>query len=281
MAQAAALLRAPESERVTGMQVTSRRGRETTAVRNYRFQIAQFGFQSEIINLKSSIPKRLLLFDIDGTLVDTGGAGIQSLKDVLQQQFGVNDDLHGVEVAGKTDSGIVHQILRKQNIAVTEQNTATFLERYLELLEKELPQRQGRLLPGVKELLPRLQARPQNVLALLTGNLRRGAQLKLAHYGIWDFFEFGAFADDHHDRNELGPFAQRRAREKHAIDFAAADIDVIGDTPHDIACGKAIGARTIAVATGSFSRAQLTAHEPDLILDDFTDVEARIRELGW
>ena len=278
---AAAFLRTPESERVPSMQVTGRRGRKTPAVKNCRFQIAQFGFQSEIINLKSSNPKRLLLFDIDGTLIDSGGAGLQSLKEVLRQQFGVNDDLRGVEVAGKTDSGIVHQILRKQNIAVTEQNTAAFLERYLELLEKELPQRQGRLLPGVKELLPRLQARPQNVLALLTGNLRRGARLKLAHYGIWDFFEFGAFADDHHDRNELGPFAQRRAREKHAIDFAAADIDVIGDTPHDIACGKAIGARTIAVATGSFSRAQLTAHEPDLILDDFTDVEARIRELGW
>ena len=225
--------------------------------------------------------KRLLLFDIDGTLIDSKGAGIQSLKHVLQQQFGVVDDLRGVEVAGKTDTGIVHQILRKQNLAVTEETTAAFLELYLEFLAGELPQRQGRLLPGVAKLLPRLQARPQNVLALLTGNLRRGAQLKLAHYGIWDFFEFGAFADDHHDRNHLGPFAQRRALERHAIDFAAADIDVIGDTPHDIACGKAIGARTIAVTTGSFSRAELAAHQPDMILDDFSEVETSIRELGW
>jgi len=225
--------------------------------------------------------KRLLLFDIDGTLIDSGGAGIQSLKDVLQQQFGVTDDLRGVEIAGQTDTGIVHQILRKQNIAVNEETTAAFLDLYVEFLARELPLRKGKLLPGVKELLPRLQARPQNVLALLTGNLRRGAELKLAHYGIWDFFEFGAFADDHHDRNKLGPFAQRRARERHAIDFAAAEIDVIGDTPHDIACGKAIGARTIAVTTGNFSRAQLAAHQPDRIVDDFSELNAVMADLGW
>jgi phosphoglycolate phosphatase len=225
--------------------------------------------------------KRLLLFDIDGTLIDSSGAGIRSLKAVLRHQFGVTDDLHGVEIAGKTDTGIVHQILRKQNIAVTEENTAAFLEQYLEFLAGELPQRQGRLLPGIAELLPRLQVRPQNVLALLTGNLRRGAELKLVHYGIWNFFEFGAFADDHDDRNYLGPFAQQRAREKHAIDFAPADIDVIGDTPHDIACGKAIGARTIAVSTGSFSRAQLAAHQPDIILADFSEVEGVMAELDW
>ena len=130
-------------------------------------------------------------------------------------------------------------------------------------------------------MLPRLAARPKNVLALLTGNLRRGAQLKLAHYGIWDFFEFGAFADDHHDRNYLGPFAQERARAAHSVEFAAANIDVIGDTPHDIACGKAIGARTIAVATGSFSREKLSKHEPDFIFRDFSDVENVMAELGW
>jgi len=170
--------------------------------------------------------KRLLLFDIDGTLIDSSGAGVRSLQSVLRHKFGVIDDLAGVEVAGRTDTGIVHQILRKQSMAVTEENTATFLEHYLEFLAVELPQRQGRLLPGIAELLSRLQARPKNVLALLTGNLRRGAQLKLAHYGIWDFFEFGAFADDHHDRNHLGPFAQERAREAHSMEFAAANIDV-------------------------------------------------------
>ena len=280
-ALAAPLLRAPERERVAGVQVTGGRRRKAAAIGNLRFQFAQSAFQSEIINLKSSIPKRLLLFDIDGTLINSGGAGIESLKEVLRLQFGVIDDLRGVEIAGKTDTGIVHQILRKQNIAVTEETTALFLELYLEFLADELPQRQGSLLPGVAELLPRLQARPQNVLALLTGNLRRGAQLKLAHYGIWGFFEFGAFADDHHDRNQLGPVAQERAREKHAIDFAGAEIDVIGDTPHDIACGKAIGARTIAVTTGSFSRAQLAAHQPDWILDDFSEVDAALIELGW
>lgn len=225
--------------------------------------------------------RRLLLFDIDGTLIDSGGAGIQSLKDVLQQQFGITDDLRGVEVAGKTDTGIVHQILRKMRIPVEDETTKAFLDLYLEFLAKELPLRAGRVLPGVPELLQRLRERPQNVLALLTGNLERGAKLKLSHYGIWDFFEFGAFADDHHDRNELGPFAQRRAREKHAIDFAAAEIDVIGDTPHDIACGKAIGARTIAVATGTFSRAQLATHRPDRIIDDFSESETVIEELGW
>jgi phosphoglycolate phosphatase len=225
--------------------------------------------------------KRLLLFDIDGTLIDSGGAGIQSLKDVLQHQFGIDDDLRGIEVAGKTDTGIVHQILRKQKIELSEKRVAAFLDLYADFLARELPQRKGRLLPGVAELLPKLQARRQNVLALLTGNIAEGARLKLRHYGIWDFFEFGAFADDHHDRNELGPFAQRRAREKHAIDFSATEIDVIGDTPHDIACGKAIGARTIAVATGSYSRAQLSEYQPDWVVDDFSEVDALIAELGW
>ncbi|MGI8891264.1 MAG: HAD hydrolase-like protein [Chthoniobacterales bacterium] len=229
----------------------------------------------------SASSKRLLLFDIDGTLVDTGGAGIQSLKKVLQEQFSIADELDDIEVAGKTDSGIVHQILRKQNIPVTPEKTSAFLDLYVEYLADELPHRSGRILPGIKELLSRLQARPQNVLGLLTGNVERGAKLKLAHYGIWDFFEFGAFADDHHDRNKLGPFAQKRARERYSLDFAGADIDVIGDTPHDIACGKAIGARTIAVTTGNFSREELVKHQPDQIMDDFREVEMVMALLGW
>ncbi|HEY1582954.1 MAG TPA: HAD family hydrolase [Chthoniobacterales bacterium] len=238
-------------------------------------------FQSEICVLQSSTPKRLLLFDIDGTLVHTAGAGLQALRDVLRDQFGITDKLDGIEIAGRTDSGIVHQILRKQKIEPNEKQTKRFLDRYVERLADELPRCPGRVLPGIRKLLQRLEKRPENVLALLTGNVERGAKLKLEHYGLWHFFAFGAFADDHHDRNQLGAFARRRARENCGLEFAAAAIDVIGDTPHDIACGKAIGARTIAVATGGFSREQLSAQQPDVILDDFSDVEARIKELGW
>ena len=131
------------------------------------------------------------------------------------------------------------------------------------------------------ELLKKLKARKHVILGLLTGNVSRGAQLKLGHYGVWHFFEFGAFADDHADRNQLGSFAQARARERPGREFTAEEIDVIGDTPRDIACGKALGARTIAVATGSWSREKLAEHHPDILIDDFSEVERLIDTLGW
>src|SRR6185503_9620501 len=173
--------------------------------------------------------------------------------------FQIKDDLDDIEIAGMTDSGIVMSILRKHNIPQTNENVSAFLDSYVHFLSQELPRRQGKLLPGVLELLERLKSRPHLILALLTGNVFRGAQLKLEHYGVWHFFEFGAFADDHHDRNQLGAFAQARAREKHGVAFNADQIDVIGDTPRDIACGKAFGARTIAIATGSWPRSELAA----------------------
>lgn len=131
------------------------------------------------------------------------------------------------------------------------------------------------------ELLEKLKSRKHIILGLLTGNLSRGAQLKLGHYGVWHFFEFGAFADDHHDRNQLGPFAQARAKEKHGLEFSAAEIDIIGDTPRDIACGKALGARTVAVSTGTWTREDLAKHHPDFLIDDFSDVDRLINALGW
>ncbi|MEP6778040.1 MAG: HAD family hydrolase [Chthoniobacterales bacterium] len=224
---------------------------------------------------------RLLLFDIDGTLVSTGGAGVYALRQALTERFGVNDDLRNIEIAGMTDSGIVANILKKHKIPGTQENITAFLEMYVDLLELELPRRRGTLLPGILPLLKKLKSRQHLVLGLLTGNLRRGAQLKLEHYGVWQFFEFGAFADDHHDRNELGAFARARAREKHGREFAAARIDVIGDTPRDIACGKAFGARTIAVATGSWPREKLAEHEPDFVFDDLRNIENVISTLGW
>jgi phosphoglycolate phosphatase-like HAD superfamily hydrolase len=225
--------------------------------------------------------KRLLLFDIDGTLIHSGGAGVHALKLTLTERFNIADDLHDIEIAGMTDSGIVISILKKHKIPATNENVTAFLDSYVHFLSLELPRRKGKLLPGVLELLQKLKSRKHLVLALLTGNVSRGAQLKLEHYGVWHFFEFGAFADDHHDRNELGPFARSRAKEKHGREFSAAEIDVIGDTPRDIACGKSFGARTIAVATGTWNRAQLAEHQPDFLIDDLSDVDRVIDTLGW
>ena len=224
--------------------------------------------------------KTLLLFDIDGTLITSGGAGERALRIGFRERFGIDDDLRNVEIAGRTDSGIARAMLRTHGLAETPENIAAFVDSYLANLVKELPLTEGRLLPGVVPLLAALQGRPDMVLALLTGNVERGAKLKLSHYGVWTFFEFGAYADDHHDRNELGPFAQRRAREKHGIDFPAERICVLGDTPHDIACARAIGARAIAIATGKFTRAELAAHQPDFVFDDLSDLDAVLGALA-
>ncbi len=224
--------------------------------------------------------KRLLLWDIDGTLISTGAAGQRAIGRATATRF-EGGDLDGVEIAGRTDGGIARQILLKYHALVNDTSVRSFLDLYLESLAEELPRGKGRVLPGVLELLKDAATKPDITLALLTGNLERGAKLKLQYYDLWRFFAFGAFADDHHDRNELGAFALSRAREKTGIDFTPAQTDVIGDTGHDIACGKAFGARTIAVATGSWSREQLAEHEPDFLFDDLANVDEVKRKLGW
>ena len=119
--------------------------------------------------------------------------------------------------------------------------------------------------------------RPDVVQGLLTGNLQRGAEVKLTHHKVWHYFEFGAYADDSTHRNDLGPHALRRAKEKHAVEFSPDRTFIIGDTPHDIECGKVIGARTIAVATGKYSEAELSSHEPTAVFGNFADTAAFLR----
>jgi phosphoglycolate phosphatase-like HAD superfamily hydrolase len=217
---------------------------------------------------------KLLLFDIDGTLLTSGGAGERALRLGFRDRFGIDDDLSSVEIAGRTDSGIVREMLAAHRLPATPENIAAFLDGYLHHLAEEIPRTPGRLLPGILPLLDALQPRADIVLALLTGNLARGAEIKLRHYGVWHYFEFGAFADDHHDRNQLGPFAQARARAQRGIEFPPERVFVLGDTPHDIACARAIGAKVIAIATGKFSQADLAAHAPDFLFDDLADSDA-------
>ena len=217
---------------------------------------------------------KLFLFDIDGTLLTSGGAGERALRLGFRDRFGIDDDLSSIEIAGRTDSGIVREMLAAHRLPATPENIAAFLDGYLHHLAQEIPRSPGRLLPGILPLLDALQPRADIVLALLTGNLARGAEIKLRHYGVWHYFEFGAFADDHHDRNQLGPFAQARARAQRGIEFPPERIFVLGDTPHDIACARAIGAKAIAIATGKFSQADLAAHTPDFLFEDLSDLDA-------
>jgi phosphoglycolate phosphatase-like HAD superfamily hydrolase len=156
----------------------------------------------------------------------------------------------------------------------SQENIMALLDAYLSRLSDRMHRHQGRLLPGIITLLDRMKERPDCLLALLTGNLAAGAEVKLSHYGVWHYFGFGAYADDHHVRNELGPVAQARALEQHGEEFPPERIYVIGDTPRDIECGKAFGAVTVAVATGKYAREELASHGPDFLFDDFSDPEA-------
>jgi phosphoglycolate phosphatase len=214
---------------------------------------------------------RLLLFDIDGTLILGGGAGETALRVAMMRTCGRADGFDRIILAGATDKKIAMELLRLNEQPVTPENVAQVLEHYLEALQEHMEPKGGTLLPGILPLLEALHAHPECALGLLTGNVERGAKIKLSHFGVWHFFPFGAFADDHHDRNELGPFARARARAHHGEEFPPESIYVIGDTPKDIACGKACGARTVAVATGNYSVADLAAHEPDWLFEDFSD----------
>ena len=224
--------------------------------------------------------KKLILWDIDGTLIVSHGAGVRAMEKALTKRFGAKVDLSGINWAGRTDSWITGEVFRHVGLPDTPQNSHDYLEAYLELLPQELAAGpQGRVLPGVFELLEILKQRPDVAQGLLTGNLRRGAEFKLTHYKVWHYFEFGAFADDSPLRNDLGPHALRRAKERHAVEFTPDRTFIIGDTPHDIECGKVIGARTIAVATGQYSVAELASHQPTAVFEDFADTAAFLKTI--
>jgi phosphoglycolate phosphatase-like HAD superfamily hydrolase len=223
--------------------------------------------------------KRLILWDIDGTLIASGGAGMRALQVALRDVFGLDGSLADIDFAGRTDVWIMREVFRKFGLAATTANFTHYFEGYIAALPRELENPQARVLPGVREILRAVADHGQIAQGLLTGNMRRGAQVKLAHHGLWEYFAFGAFADDSEHRNDLGPHAVRRALEHHGVDFATDAVWIVGDTPHDIACGKAIGARTLAVGTGGTSLEQLGAHHPTATVPDLSDTTAVLRLL--
>ena len=206
----------------------------------------------------------------------TGGAGgyvVACVTIVARQEPLVGQ-------AGRTDRWIARRIFEKFSVPYSEENFTRLIDGYIAALPTTLLNPRARVLPGVREILAQADARDDVVQGLLTGNLRRGAQTKLGHHGLWDFFPFGGFADDAEMRNEISPHALRRANEHAQITFSPDRVWVIGDTPHDIECGRVIGACTLAVATGSHTVTQLAEHQPDAVLPDLADVAAFWKLVG-
>ncbi|MCG8601056.1 MAG: HAD hydrolase-like protein [Verrucomicrobiales bacterium] len=224
--------------------------------------------------------KILLLFDIDGTLVDTEGAGLKALEEGFFEAF---PDCRGrnfpsLDLGGATDAGVAAFLLDHFEIENTSGNRAAFFLNYTNHLEVRLQAHRdkgkGRVLPGVVSLLENLPCRfPGHTSALLTGNTKKGAEIKLQHYGLNRFFEFGAFGCDHSDRNRLGHIAIERAAESSGRSIQGDDVVIIGDTLKDIACARACGANVLAVATGAASAEELKAAKPDALLSDFSNLE--------
>jgi phosphoglycolate phosphatase-like HAD superfamily hydrolase len=216
-----------------------------------------------------------ILFDIDGTLLHSGGAGQAGIERALQVAFGITAPTRGIPVAGRTDRAIGYDLLRYHGLEPTESVFARLRETYLQLLPAELASRQGHTYPGVRDLLARLSVRSDVRLGLLTGNYCEAAWLKLRHYQIADHFSFGGFGDEHSDRDDVARAAFAAATRHHHPHRVAIDrLWVVGDTPADVRCGRAIGARVIAVATGQFTVEELAQSQPDHLFADFSDVEA-------
>src|SRR5579859_6657400 len=218
--------------------------------------------------------KNLILWDIDGTILHAAGAGMKALNTALPAVFGVSGSFAGIDYAGRTDIWIIKQIFSRFGIADTAENRTRYIDGYIAALPGILRTSDARILPGVEAILRHAAAHPGVAQGLLTGNLRRGAETKLGYHDLYRYFPIGAFADDSEVRNELGPFALNRARAHWGLDFPPSQVWIVGDTPHDILCARAIGAKVIAVATGTSKVAELTVHNPDVVLENLADTSA-------
>lgn len=221
---------------------------------------------------------KLVLFDIDGTLLRSDGAGRRAVNRALLEVFGSTGP-SAYQFDGKTDPQIVRDLMRHDghDDARIDRDMRRLLELYVRFLHEELraPGFVARTLPGVPQLLDALEARADVIIGLLTGNIEPGARAKLGAVGLdYARFRVGAFGSDHEHRPELPAIAQRRTRESLGLHVAGDALVVIGDTPADVTCGRALGARAIGVATGRYSVAELLDHGPAAAFDDLADTAA-------
>jgi phosphoglycolate phosphatase len=219
---------------------------------------------------------KLVLFDIDGTLLTSTGAGRNAVKESMERVCEREIQVKDVQFAGRTDPAIIRDLLLVNGFGEEEAQAvlADCLSAYTSALMHHLTPAGIKIYPGVRHLVRSMAADGEIVLALLTGNLRDTAYLKLHAAGLGSFFEFGAFGSDRELRNDLPAVATKKALHHTGIDFAPSEVFIIGDTPHDFACARAHGAHAIGVSTGFFPHEELAGHDPDLLMSDFSDPSA-------
>jgi phosphoglycolate phosphatase len=225
---------------------------------------------------------RLVLFDIDGTILTARGAGRRALAAALKEVYGTAGDIERYDLRGRTDPRIVFDLMEGAGLArpdVHERLDDCF-EAYARGLLAEVGDGSGVVThPGIADLIRRLDGAPEALVGLLTGNIEAGARIKLEPTGLRPYFRLGAYGSDHIDRRQLPSLAARRAQALIGRSFQPEAVVVIGDTPHDIECARHFGAIAVAVATGLYTRESLEAERPDLLFDDFSDVEAAFAKL--
>ena len=215
----------------------------------------------------------VFLFDIDGTLLDSGHAGQKAMEEALRLEFGIDEVTCDISFAGRTDRGIVTDLLTGHGLRSTEEDFARFRQRYFNLLPGYLNSKQGRVLPGVRELLDSLSGRlpdcSQESVGLLTGNFKQSGWMKVRHFKLEHHFSFGVFGDGHYHRDDMAREAADCLARQGLID--SDSVWIIGDTPADVQCARAIGANCLAVASGIYSRKELESSRPDALVDNFED----------
>jgi len=219
-----------------------------------------------------------VLFDIDGTLIESGGAGKNAFAAAFAELFQINEISSGVKFAGRSDRAIALELMQLHGVEPSPEHWHQFVETYLKLLETTLPECPGRVLPGVVELLDKLDSVEHVLPGLLTGNIKGGAARKLTQYGLADRFKYGGFGDVWDDRNDIAKEAFEQARFQARGELTGTM--VIGDTVNDVTCARSIGAFAVAVATGGASREELQAAKPDLLLGDLTEVDELLAVCG-
>jgi phosphoglycolate phosphatase len=218
------------------------------------------------------------LFDIDGTLISSGGAGKAALEAALASEFGITQLIEKLQLSGRTDRAIIRDLFLHHVIEDTPENWQRLQKAYLRHLPHYLQSHVGRVLPGVAALLERLCGRHDVAVGLLTGNVREGARVKLGHFNLHHYFAFGGFGDRHFDRDDVAREALTEVHQRFNGTVVPERIWVIGDTPLDIRCARSIGARAVAVATGWHTMEELSGHRPDVLLADLSDPALLVRQ---